>query len=220
LESIKELIRTIVLKIQQEGLTDLKDPGTDLYWVPVAVVTRHVHLTSVHREILFGPGYRFTVHKDLQPGHFAARETLTVVGPKGSLKASIIAPDRSKTTLEISRTDAYWLGVDPPNGNSGSLKGGKSVTLVGPRGSVTLTEGVYCALRHIHLPPQQTALLGLKGGDTVSVEVNGEKGLLMKNADIREGDFFPEMHIDTDEANACDLKTGDRVRILKPLVER
>ncbi|HBT47988.1 MAG TPA: phosphate propanoyltransferase [Peptococcaceae bacterium] len=187
--------------------------------VPVGVSGRHVHLTPEHFRILFGPEATLTKIKDLvQPGEFAARETVTVVGPKGVLEnVRIIGPLRPYTQVEVSRTDCFRLGVNPPVRDSGHLEDTPGCVLVGPAGVVTLEGGVIIPLRHIHMPSEEARRYGLKDKDTVDVVVEGERGLVFKNVLVRvHSNFRLEFHIDTDEANACLLTNGNKVKAIVP----
>ncbi|MGI9952540.1 phosphate propanoyltransferase [Moorellaceae bacterium AZ2] len=191
--------------------------------VPVGVSGRHVHLTPEHFHILFGPEAALTKIKDLvQPGEFAARETVTVVGPKGVLEnVRIIGPLRPYTQIEVSRTDCFRLGVNPPVRDSGDLEGTPGCVVVGPAGVVTLERGVIVALRHIHMSPEEAKRCGLKDKDTVDVLVEGERGLIFQNVLVRvHPNFRLEFHIDTDEANACLLTNGGRVKAVMQDVGR
>ncbi|NPV43645.1 MAG: phosphate propanoyltransferase [Firmicutes bacterium] len=200
-------IEQIVEKVLQQ-LSNRKE-------IPVGVSNRHVHLSRDHVEILFGKGYSLTKMKELQPGQFAARETVTLVGRKGVLeKVRVLGPSRNMTQVEISLTDGYKLGLKPPIRDSGDLKGSEGVTIVGPEGSIKLKEGVICAARHIHMTPQDAATWDVKDGDRVDVEIKGIRGLVFKNVLVRVSPKYRlEMHIDTDEANAAGLETGDTVEI-------
>ncbi|WP_406678571.1 phosphate propanoyltransferase [Moorella sp. ACPs] len=191
--------------------------------VPVGVSGRHVHLTKEHLQALFGPGYELTKVRDLvQPGEFASKETVTVVGPKGVLeKVRIIGPLRSYTQVELSRTDCFKLGVNPPVRDSGDHEGSPGCVLVGPAGVVTLNRGVIMALRHIHLPTNEARRYGLKDKDRVNVQVGGERGLVFQNVLVRvHPNYRLEFHVDTDEANACLLNNDDIVQVLAPAGEK
>ncbi|MGI9860238.1 phosphate propanoyltransferase [Moorella naiadis] len=187
--------------------------------VPVGVSGRHVHLTREHLQTLFGPGYELTKVKDLgQPGQFAAKETVTVVGPKGVLeRVRVLGPIRSYTQVELSRTDCFKLGVNPPIRDSGDHAGSPGCILVGPAGVVTLKQGVIIALRHIHMHTSDGKRYGLKDKDLVTVQVGGERGLIFTNVLVRVNpNFRLEFHVDTDEANACLLNNDDVVQVLSP----
>lgn len=185
--------------------------------IRVGVSGRHIHLAKEHLEQLFGKGYKLTHYKDLaQPGQFSARETLTVVGPKGVLEGvRILAPSRDQTQVEISGTDGYHLGIDPPVRDSGDLTGTPGVVLVGPKGAVTLRFGLILAATHIHMHPADAKRLDLKHGDRVQVLVDGERDLIFNEVLVRVSEeYLTEMHVDTDEANAAVIEDGDLVQII------
>ncbi len=182
--------------------------------IPVGVSNRHVHLSRPAIDVLFGPGYELTCLRELsQPGQFVASETVTLVGPKGVLPGvRILGPARSATQVEISRTDAFALGLDPPVRDSAQLEGTPGVTLAGPCGAVVLPRGVILALRHIHMHPADVASFGVKDGDMVKVAVEGPRALVLGEVLIRVSERYRlELHVDIDEANAALLKNGDTV---------
>jgi len=186
--------------------------------VPVGVSNRHIHLSQEHLEALFGPGYELTVRNPLsQTGQYAAEETLTIEGPKSSIKnVRILGPVRRESQVEISRTDAFALGVRPPVRDSGFLEGSPGIKLIGPKGTVELDKGVIIAQRHIHMTEADAEEFGVKDKEMVSVRVDGERGLVFDNVLVRvRNDFALEMHIDTDEANAALLNNGDVVEVLR-----
>lgn len=185
--------------------------------VPVGVSARHIHLTQEDVEKLFGAGYELTQKKELMGGQFAANEQCTIVGLK--LRAienvRILGPVRSKSQVEISATDARTLGVNAPVRQSGDTAGSAPIALVGPKGAIYLDEGCIVAARHIHLCPEDANAAGLKDGDFVSVKMGNERGAVMDQVKIRvDKSFTTEMHIDTDEANACQVKQGDMAAII------
>ncbi len=185
--------------------------------VPVGVSARHIHLTQEHVETLFGPGYHLTKKKDLMGGQFAANEQCTIVGLK--LRAienvRILGPVRKASQVEISATDARTLGVNAPLRESGDTAGSAPISLVGPKGVLYLNEGCIVAARHIHMTPQEANNAGLKDGDYVSVKMGNERGAVLDKVKIRvDPSFSLEMHIDTDEANACQVKQGDSAEIV------
>ena len=187
------------------------------YQVPVGVSARHIHLTQEHVETLFGEGYHLTKKKDLMGGQYACNETVTVVGLK--LRAienvRVLGPVRKASQLEISATDALKLGVAAPVRESGNIAGSAPVAVVGPKGVIYLKEGCIIAMRHIHMSPADAAAAGVHDGDIVSVKADNERGTIFNQVKIRVNDSFTlEMHIDTDEANASKIKTGDRVTII------
>ncbi|MFE5319517.1 phosphate propanoyltransferase [Paenibacillus sp. NPDC056579] len=185
--------------------------------VPVGVSARHIHLSAEHIEQLFGKGYQLSVLKDLsQPGQYAAQETVAVVGPKGRFdKVRILGPARGKTQLEVSRTDAFTLGLNPPVRESGNIAGTPGITVIGPAGQVDIPEGVIVAARHIHFHTEDAARFGIADKQQLTVRVEGERPLIFEKVIARVSDQYAlDMHIDTDEANAAGVKTGDVAVIL------
>ncbi|MBQ8526361.1 MAG: phosphate propanoyltransferase [Clostridia bacterium] len=187
--------------------------------IKVGVSQRHIHLSREHVDILFGKGYELTVKKYLMGREFASEEVVTLVGPslKSIQNVRVLGPVRKNTQVEISRTDTFVLKVSPPVRPSGEVEGSEKIVIVGPKGCVYLKEGVIIANRHIHLTPEYAAKHGIKDNDYVDVEVEGtEKPTRFNGVQVRvREDFNVEMHIDTDDANSCGLKSGMRVRIIK-----
>lgn len=187
--------------------------------VPVGISNRHIHLSREHVEQLFGIGYQLTKMKDLkQVGQFAAEETVTLVGKKGKISnVRVLGPERKQTQVEISRTDSYVLGVDPPIRDSGDLEGSEGITIVGPKGEVTIDEGVILAFRHIHFSPEDAERFGVHDKQLVSVQVEGVRSLTLEHVLCRvHKDFRLEFHIDTDEANAAGLSNGMELEVIVP----
>lgn len=180
--------------------------------VPINISARHLHIRQDHLEQLFGPGTQLTKLKDLlQPGEFAANETVSVVGPNRRVfeQVRILGPVRKATQVELSFTDGRYLGMNLPPRISGDIGGTHPIVLVGPRGSVYLPEGVIRALRHIHIGEDDAARLGLRNGQMVSVQTVGPMALTFDKVLLRAGkNALREMHIDTDEANAAGLGMG------------
>lgn len=191
---------------------------TGRIFVPVASSARHIHLCRADVEALFGAGYQLQHFRNLsQPGQFACREQLTVVGPKGELKkVRVLGPERKATQVEIALTDSFALGIRPPVRMSGKTAGTPGCTLVGPNGSVTLQEGVIVAARHLHLSKAQAALFGLSDGQVVRLRSEGDRATVFENVVVRAGDGHDmEVHIDTDEANAIAMSGTTMMEVLK-----
>lgn len=209
----------LVAEIVNRVMAQCGGATTDTNTVPVGVSNRHIHLSSADLETLFGKGYQLTPIKDLsQPGQFACKELLTIVGP--SLRpienVRVLGPVRSSSQVEISRTDSFALKVKPPVRESGDIKGSAPITIVGPKGVVTLNEGCIIANRHIHMSEEEGAVFGLKDGDYVTVDVKGERRTTFYDVQVRVNKAFRlEMHIDTDDANAAGIGNGARVTIRK-----
>ena len=187
--------------------------------IPVGISNRHIHLSREHVDILFGKGYKLTPIKDLsQPGQFACKEQLTIIGP--SMRAiegvRVLGPERKKSQVEISRTDSYTLKVKPPVRESGDIAGSAPITIVGPKGIVTLDEGCIIANRHIHMSLEEAERFGVVDGEYADVELCGERRSLFYDVQIRaHKDFRLEMHIDTDDANAAGVGNGFKAKLIK-----
>lgn len=184
----------------------------------VGVSGRHVHLSQGDLEALFGAGYELTPIKNLsQPGQFASKETVTLVGPKGVIeRVRVLGPVRSQTQVEILAGDSFKLGVPAMVRMSGKLEGTPGITLAGPKGTVAIPGGVMVAARHIHMSLAQAASMGLRDGQIVSITFGGERGGRLDNVAIRANDSSElDCHIDTEEANALRISNGSVVRIIK-----
>lgn len=172
----------------------------------VEVSARHIHLTQEDLDKLFGEGYQLTVKKELsQPGQFACAEKVTVKGPRGEMKMSILGPVRKHTQVEVSLTDARTLGVVAQIRESGDTDGTSGVTLIGPNGSIDIPDGVIAAKRHIHMTPADAQKYGVNNGDIVNVKIDTDgRSLVFGDTVVRVSDSYAlAMHIDTDEANAA-----------------
>ena len=172
----------------------------------VETSARHVHLSQADIETLFGAGYTLTHKKDLsQPGQFACEEKVTVIGPKGSLKASILGPERSADQVELSLTDARTIGIaGVPVRESGDIAGSAGCILEGPCGKVELKEGVIAAKRHIHMTCADAEVFGVKDKEIVNVKLDTARPLVFGDVVVRVNDTYAlAMHIDTDESNAA-----------------
>ncbi len=186
----------------------------------VETSARHVHVTEADLVTLFGEGKKLTFKKALsQPGQFASEERVDIVGPKSTFKGvSILGPTRKETQVEVSLTDARILGIVAPIRESGDVVNSAPCTIVGPKGSVTIKQGVIIAKRHIHATPKDAEELHLKDKEIVNVKVESEgRSLIFGDVVVRvRADFALAMHIDTDEANAAGLKgevLGEIVKI-------
>jgi len=211
------------LTIARETAAALPAAGQPLDTIPVAVSARHVHLSRAAVDALFGVGYQLTQAVPLrQPGQWAAAERVALQGPKGTIeRVAILGPERPRTQIEISRTDGFALGIDPPVRDSGKLDNTPSVRLIGPAGQLE-TDGLIIAARHIHTNPTDAARLGLHDGMIVDVAIGDEeRGLTFGKTLIRVGaNSVTEMHIDTDEANAADIRIHGEGSLVPGLVAK
>jgi acetate kinase len=177
----------------------------------VEVSAHHIHLTQEHVEALFGKGHQLTKHADLsQPGQFACKEQLAIVGPKGRIeRVRVLGPTRKYTQIEIAMTEQFKLGVHPPIRESGDIAGTPGCTLESPTGSVKVEQGVICALRHIHMTPADALRYGVRDKSVVRVRITGDRKLVFGDVLVRvDPSYSLAMHIDTDEANAANVQTG------------
>lgn len=187
--------------------------------IPVTVSGRHAHVARGVLERLYGEGSRLTKLRDLgQPGEFASQQTVTLVGR--SMRAiegvRLLGPVRGYTQVELSRTDAVRLGLDLPTRCSGDLVGSEPITLVGPAGTVALKEGAIRATRHIHMTERDATNHRVADGDLVRVRFPGDRALVLENVLIRVAKSAAlELHLDTDDANAADVRVPTTVEILR-----
>lgn len=209
------LVAEIVNRVMAQCGADTQADGT----VPIGVSNRHIHLSQGDVDTLFGKGYQLTPCKDLsQPGQYACKEVLTIVGPamRPIEGVRVLGPVRSASQVEISRTDSFTLKVKPPVRESGDIAGSAPITIIGPKGVVTLKEGCIIANRHIHMSEEEGKAFGLKDGDYVDVEANGERRTTFYDVQVRVNKAFClEMHIDTDDANAAGIGNGAKVKVIK-----
>ncbi len=185
----------------------------------VNVSARHCHLTPEAVEILFGKGRKLTPKKWLyQKDQFAAEERVTLIGPRSRVISNlrILGPCRDFNQVELALTDSIALGFEIPVRQSGNIKGTTGCMLMGPAGFLELTEGVIRAAPHVHMHPDDTAFYGVKAGDFMRLRIGGPCAVTFERLLVREHvDFKLEVHIDTDEANACDLRPDTPVELLK-----
>ena len=176
---------------------------------------RHVHVTKDQAQTLFG--HSLTPKRPLsQPGQYLANERVTVIGPKGEFQnVAVLGPERKEAQIEISLTDGRELGITPPIRPSGDVSGSPGVRLAGPNGSITLSQGVIAAQRHIHMTPADASHMGVTDKQIVKLQVFTERPLIFEDVFVRVSeDFATYAHLDYDEANACGFQKGDLGRIL------
>jgi acetate kinase len=214
-------VRILVLRADEE-LAMARDAATHLATlhrpeptlrIPIAVSARHAHLSQATIDRLFGAGYTLRPKTALsQSGQFSAEETVRLIGPRGELAhVRLMGPPRSHDQVEISRSDEFVLGIDAPVRISGDLANTPGVTLEGPRGRVTIPDGVICARRHIHMPPRDAQRFGISDCDSVSIRIDSAgRDVTFSDVSVRVSPQFTlELHLDTDEANAAEVRTGD-----------
>ena len=190
---------------------------------PMLVVNssaRHMHVTQEHLEILFGAGHQLKVHKWLyQEGYFAAEEMVTLIGPRKRIISNlrILGPCRNLTQIELAFTDAVQLGLDIPTRISGDIKDTPGTYVMGPAGMLALESGVIRAARHVHMGPSDLEFYGVKNGDTMKLRVvSPANTIVFEDVIVRyDPKVRLEVHIDTDEANACALDRATKVELLR-----
>ena len=215
-QDYKKLVDMITETIYKEIKPEEK--LSNLFSIPVEISNHHVHLTRDSLNVLYGKGYELTKLRDLsQPGEFASNEQVTIVGANMRVieKVRILGPLREYTQAELSITDGYFLGLDLPTRISGNIKGSPPIIFIGPKGVLSLSEGAIRAARHIHMTPKDAESYHVKDGDRVKVEVSGEHGVIYKDVVIRVSEKSKlAFHLDTDEANAGNVKGSGLARIL------
>jgi propanediol utilization protein len=185
----------------------------------VNVSARHMHVTPAHLEVLFGAGAKLTKMKDLyQQDEFASEQRVTIVGPRQRIipDVRILGPVRNYTQIELSYTDGIYLGIDLPLRISGNHDNTPGITIMGPRGALTIDRGVIRAERHVHMSTEDMHYYGVKDGDQMKLRIDGPCGVTFDRVRIR---YHPkvilEVHIDTDEGNACDLESATHMELFK-----
>jgi putative phosphotransacetylase len=208
---VEQIVREIVLS-QVGG-----PPGKPN--LVVSVSARHVHLTDGDVETLFGAGHKLTIAKDLyQDGYYAAEETVMVVGPRRRMLPTvrILGPTRPESQVELAFTDSISLGIDMPVRPSGTIDGTPGCVLVGPKGVVELKKGVIRAERHVHMSPADAEFYGVKDKDRMSLRVASSCSIVFNDLLVRIGKKIKlEVHLDTDEGNACDIDHATSVELIK-----
>lgn len=208
----------IVNQITELVLAEIKKIQAKENLIPVGISARHLHLTQEQVEILFGKGHQLTFLKPLsQTGQFAAQETVTLQGPKGSIeKVRILGPVRPHVQVEVSMTDARSLGLNPPVRESGKLENTPGITIKGPKGQIDVANGVIVAQRHAHMSLEDAENFGLSDGDYIRVFVEGTNGGTMEPVMVRVNkNYVLDLHLDTDNSNAFGLSQGQKLRFEK-----
>ena len=176
--------------------------------ITIEISARHIHLCQKDCDKLFGKNYQLKILKSLsQGGEFASKEVLTIKTKKNQIiGVRVLGPVRDYSQVEISKTDAYHLGLSPVSRESGDLQNTSGITLIGPMGEVKLKQGVILAYRHVHVSTLQAKKYNLKHSQLLKVKIGGDRALLFDNVMVKVRDNYDwRMHIDTDEANAAGI---------------
>ena len=226
---VEQLVREVLTRKLRNGATppparerhavEPQRAGGPPHPLVVNVSARHVHVRQADLETLFGPGAKLTKMKDLyQQGEFASEQLVTLVGPRQRIipNVRILGPTRDYTQIELSYTDGIYLGLDLPLRISGNHEGTPGLTVLGPKGAINLTRGVIRAERHAHMSTEDMNYYGVKDGDYMKLEIEGPCGVTFDRVKVR---YHPkvvlEVHIDTDEGNACDLESATHMELIK-----
>jgi putative phosphotransacetylase len=214
----RSTVERIVRQVAMEYLGRQKGSAAPLLTVQTS--SRHMHICREDMDALFGPGSELTFDRPLfQEGNFAAKETVTIVGPRSRIISNlrILGPMRKQSQVELAFTDAIMLGFsDLPVRLSGDLKGTPGAVIIGPKGVVELKEGVIRAAIHVHMSPTEAAYFGVKHGDRMKLRVGGPSGVTFNHVHVRTDPTFRlNVHMDTDEANACGLHLTKDVELFK-----
>ena len=213
---VEHLVRQAVYERLGKSLTRNAGAPNPLL---VNVSARHCHLTQETVEILFGKGHQLQIWKPLyQEGQFAAQETLTLIGPRSRVISNlrILGPCRNLNQVELAYTDGIALGFELPLRISGDIKGTLGCMLMGPAGFFEMSEGVIRAMRHVHMSPVDADFYGVKAGDKMKLKIGGDCGIVLDKMLCRvDKSFKLEVHIDTDEGNACNLQSDTQCELIK-----
>lgn len=217
---IDQIVQRVVSRMREPSAEVKPSAGSEdgRRLTPVNVSVRHLHLCREHLDVLYGKGFELEPRNKLyQPGEFAANQTVTLVGPRmrclGDVR--ILGPLRKATQVEVSRTDAIYLGIDPPVRPSGNHEGSERLILVGPVGVVHLERGVILANRHIHLSTESAEKWGLHDNQIVKVRIKTAKKTVFEDVQVRVNKaFLNDMHLDTDDGNAAGLRGGEQAEII------
>ncbi|HNZ86220.1 MAG TPA: phosphate propanoyltransferase [bacterium] len=185
--------------------------------VKIEYSNRHIHPSRELIEQLYGEGYQLNFLKKLsQADDFAAKETVTIMGPKTSIEnVRILGPERKETQIEISKTDAYKLGIEAPIRLSGDIDNTPGIKIINELNEVKIEKGVIIAKRHLHVSPDDAKKFNLKDGQVVKLKFDGERSAILDQIIVRIGDGFQlRVHLDTDEANALGINQNDEGELI------
>ena len=218
-EVLNQRLRGEIAPPVREGIGAVDRGGGPPHPLVVNVSARHMHVSPENLEILFGAGAKLTKLKDLyQEGEFASEQLVTLVGPRQRVipNVRILGPTRNYTQVELSYTDGIYLGIDLPLRTSGDHQGTAGCVLVGPKGAIAIKQGVIRAERHVHMHPSDCAHYGVRDGDYMKLRIEGPCGVTFDRVKVREHPKVKlEVHIDTDEGNACDLDSATHMELFK-----
>lgn len=215
----RSAVEALVRQVVGQRLGGARAPAGAAPKLVVNISARHMHVSPEHLEILFGAGAKLTVMRDLyQDGQFASEQTVTIIGPRHRTITNlrILGPTRKDSQIELAYTDGIAMGLDLPVRMSGNVQGTPGCIVLGPKGHVELKEGVIRAQRHAHMHPDEAAYYGVKNGDKMRLRVQGNCPTTFEEIICRVDKAVKlEVHLDTDEGNACNLPSAERVELIK-----
>lgn len=216
----RSVIEQIVRQVASEYLGKTNKGGGAAPQLTVLASARHMHICRQDMDVLFGKGSELTVYKELyQAGNFAANEKVTIVGPRSRLISNlrILGPMRKQSQIELAFTDAIGLGFDEiPVRLSGNIAGTPGAIVMGPKGTIQLKEGILRAAIHVHMNPTEASYFGVNQGDLMKLRVGGDAGVTFDKVHVRiDPASRLNVHMDTDEANACGLHRTKDIQLLK-----
>jgi putative phosphotransacetylase len=212
--AVEQIVRQVALEYLGKGKCEAAPE------LVVQASSRHMHVCREDMDVLFGPGSELTFDRPLfQEGNFAAKETVTIVGPRSRLISNlrILGPMRKQSQVELAFTDAIMLGFsDIPIRLSGDIAGTPGAVIIGPKGVVELKQGVIRAAIHVHMNPVEAAHFGVAKGDRMRLRIGGPAGVTFDNVHVRiDPTSRLNVHMDTDEANACGLHLTKDIQLFK-----
>jgi putative phosphotransacetylase len=214
------VVEQIVRQVALEYLGKTNKGAGPAPQLTVLASARHMHICREDMDVLFGPGTELTVYKELyQAGNFAANEKVTIIGPRSRLISNlrILGPMRKQSQIELAFTDAISLGIDDiPVRLSGNIAGTAGAIIMGPKGTIQLKEGIIRAAIHVHMNPAEASYFGVKQGDLMKLRVGGDAGVTFDKVHVRiDPTSRLNVHMDTDEANACGLHLTKDIQLVK-----
>lgn len=203
---VEDIMNEVIKRVQEQTCIEIEASG------------KHVHLNREAIEELFGKGYQLTKARDLsQPGQYACKERVSLIGPRGALyNVVVLGPERKESQVEVSHTDAVVLGLSVPVRESGKLEGTPGIVIAAGTNMIRLKQGLIAAQRHIHVNTEDAKKFNVQNGEIVQVKVYSNRPLIFDDVLIRvSSNYETYMHIDYDEANACGFTKGTKGQILK-----
>ena len=217
--AVENIVRDVVTRKLAANVTGVGGKRRNGPPLRVDSSARHMHLCREDIDALFGKGYELTEYRPLyQPGNFAANEMVTLIGPRSRVISNlrILGPLRPESQIELAYTDAISLGLDIPVRLSGNVKDTPGAWVMGPKGMIQLKQGIIRAAIHAHMNPEDAEFYGVKQGDLMKLRVGGDAATTFEKVHVRiDKTVLLNVHMDTDEANACGLHKAKDIQLFK-----